>query len=416
MKPVGSVADSSGKTVESSWAQDARNDAGRRLDSTGLPKRRDEYWKFTRPDALIEPVGEVDILGKETSSVFQGIDRLKVKCVDGEFNLSGTGQPNLQLQLLKEALGDEYHWAEKVFGELESDGQKRVPRPFASMNTLRATEGLALRASGYVANPVAVTYNRESLCSDTFVRHVIRVESGAELTFLEAGPVAARFNKVIEVEVEDGGLFRHVCIQGRDHGRLHVSHVFAKLGAESSLKSFTLTANGKLMRNEFVVNLAGNYGRAHLSGAAIGDGEFHHDDTVFVEHSGVHCESRQVFKKVLRNGAKGVFQGKILVNPGAQKTDGYQISQALLLDGASQFLAKPELEIYADDVACSHGSTCGAIDEDALFYLRSRGIPLSDAKDMLILSFLADVFDEIDDERLAAGIVDLLRDWLSRHR
>ena len=113
---------------------------------------------------------------------------------------------------------------------------------------------------------------------------------------------------------------------------------------------------------------------AHVAGACVGEGDFHHDDTVFVTHDAVGCESRQVFKKVLRGGAVGVFQGKILVKPGAQKTDGYQISQGLLLDETSQFLAKPELEIYADDVACSHGSTSGAVDEDMLFYLTSRGI------------------------------------------
>jgi Fe-S cluster assembly protein SufD len=120
---------------------------------------------------------------------------------------------------------------------------------------------------------------------------------------------------------------------------------------------------------------------------ALGDGDFHHDDTVFVTHDAVGCESRQVFKKVLRNGAVGVFQGKILVKKGAQKTDGYQISQSLLLDDDSQFLAKPELEIYADDVACSHGSTSGAIDEDGLFYLRSRGVPRGMATDLLTIAF-----------------------------
>ncbi len=156
--------------------------------------------------------------------------------------------------------------------------------------------------------------------------------------------------------------------------------------------------NGVLTRNEVVIEMAGDNGVAHVAGAALGDGDFHHDDTVFVTHDAVGCESRQVFKKVLRNGATGVFQGKILVKPGAQKTDGYQISQALLLDEDSQFLAKPELEIYADDVACSHGSTTGAIDETALFYLRSRGVPLNDAQDLLVLAFLAEAIDEIEDE------------------
>ena len=127
----------------------------------------------------------------------------------------------------------------------------------------------------------------------------------------------------------------------------------------------------------------------------------------------MNCESRQVFKKVLRKGAVGVFQGKILVKAGAQRTDGYQISQSLLLDDDSQFLAKPELEIYADDVACSHGSTSGAIDEQALFYLRSRGVPEAKAVDLLTLSFVAEAIEEIEDEDLAQDILDHLTETLS---
>jgi Fe-S cluster assembly protein SufD len=165
-----------------------------------------------------------------------------------------------------------------------------------------------------------------------------------------------------------------------------------------------------------VLELTGDDAVAHVAGAALGDGDFHHDDTVFITHDAVNCESRQVFKKVLRNGATGVFQGKILVKAGAQKTDGYQISQSLLLDGDSQFLAKPELEIYADDVACSHGSTSGAIDETALFYLRSRGVPTAEATDLLTLAFLAEAVEEIDDEVLRDEIVDRLQGWLERRR
>jgi Fe-S cluster assembly protein SufD len=128
----------------------------------------------------------------------------------------------------------------------------------------------------------------------------------------------------------------------------------------------------------------------------------------------VNCESRQVYKKVLRNGAVGVFQGKILVKAGAQKTDGYQISQGLLLDENSTFQAKPELEIYADDVACSHGSTVGAIDETALFYLTSRGIPRREAQDILTLAFLGEAIDEVEDEAIAADILRVLEGWMAR--
>ena len=153
-----------------------------------------------------------------------------------------------------------------------------------------------------------------------------------------------------------------------------------------------------------------------MAGACVGDGEFHHDDTVFVTHDAVNCESRQVFKKVLRNGATGVFQGKILVQPDAQKTDGYQISQGLLLDDDSNFLAKPELEIYADDVACSHGSTCGAIDDGALFYLRSRGVPKAEAQDLLVLAFLAEAIDEVADEAIRDLLTERLESWMARRR
>ncbi|MDP5335497.1 MAG: SufD family Fe-S cluster assembly protein, partial [Paracoccaceae bacterium] len=231
---------------------------------------------------------------------------------------------------------------------------------------------------------------------------------------LENGPAAARFNKCMEVEIADGAAFHHVRAQGRDHERRAVTHLFARLGAESTFKSFTLTANGVLTRNEAFIELTGDNAVAHIAGAAMGDGAFHHDDTVFITHDAVNCESRQVFKKVLRNGAVGVFQGKILVKEGAQKTDGYQISQSLLLDGDSQFLAKPELEIYADDVACSHGSTSGAIDMDALYYLRSRGVPRKEATDLLVLSFLAEAVDEIEDEGLREEIVSRLTGWLDR--
>ena len=177
-----------------------------------------------------------------------------------------------------------------------------------------------------------------------------------------------------------------------------------------------MTVNGVMTRNEVIVEFGGDDAVAHIAGACLGDGDFHHDDTVFVTHDARNCESRQVFTKVLRNGATGVFQGKILVNRVAQKTDGYQISQSLLLDDDSQFLAKPELEIYADDVVCSHGSTSGAIDETGLFYLRSRGIPEGPATDLMVIAFLAETIAEIENADIAEDISSRLISWLDRRR
>jgi Fe-S cluster assembly protein SufD len=280
-------------------------------------------------------------------------------------------------------------------------------------------QGVVIRATGTVARPLCIRHTHRDPSSDAMLHHCIRIDAGASLTLLEKNVPAARASTVMEVDVAAGGTFHHVRDQGRTPERSGIASTFARLGAGATFKAFTLSLNGAATRNEAVVTFAGDGAVAHVAGAAVGDGAarpFHHDDTVFVTHDAVGCESRQVFKKVLRNGAVGVFQGKILVKQGAQKTDGYQISQSLLLDDASQFLAKPELEIYADDVACSHGSTSGAIDEVALFYLRSRGVPRQAAENLLVLSFLAAALDEIEDPALRADLLARLDGWLGRHR
>lgn len=405
------------------FAAEARRDALARLREMGLPTRRDEYWRFTDPkelNAVDAPRAAVFDAGEP--ELFGAIGALRLVFVDGVFSVADSDDPALagvEIQRLAEADEADIHWAKSLYGTLESRGQSPVVRPFAALNTAAARDGILIRVTGKVDRPVHVIYRHASDDSDAILHHCIRVEEGADFTLIETGAAAARLNSVMEVDVAPAARFHHVRVQGRDHERRAVTHIFARVAEGALFKSFTLAFNGQLTRNECVIELTGDEAVAHVAGAALGDGKtgpFHQDDTVFVTHGAERCESRQVFKKVLKNGAVGVFQGKILVRPGAQKTDGYQISQSLLLDGDSQFLAKPELEIYADDVKCSHGSTTGAIDETALFYLRSRGVPKEDAIAMLVMSFLADAIEEIDDERLAAEIVERLEAWLQRRK
>jgi Fe-S cluster assembly protein SufD len=402
------------------WLAAARAEALGRLAAMGLPARRDEYWRYTDPASLVAaeaPEAAPFSAGDETP-IFDGIDRLKLVFVDGVFDPAQSDDlalAGIEIERLAEAGDKDIHWAQGTFGVLEARGQIPVQRPLAALATAHATDGVLIRVTGRAARPVALHYVHESATSDAILHHCVKVEAGAALTLLESGPGAARLTKVLEVEVADGAEFHHVRVQGRDHERRAATHVFARLGAKSEFRSFTLTANGRMTRNEAVIELTGDEGRAHVAGAAVGDGDFHHDDTVFVTHAAEACESRQVFKKVLMNGATGVFQGKILVKAGAQKTDGYQISQSLLLHEDSQFLAKPELEIYADDVKCSHGSTSGAIDETALFYLQSRGVPRQAAQALLVLAFLAEAIEEIADETIAEDIRGRLEAWLARH-
>ncbi len=402
------------------WISAARKDALARVQTMGLPQRRDEYWKFTRPDTLTDvEAPRAEAFHADEQEIFGDVDRVKIVFVDGVFDpqeSSDLAAEGVKIERLAEASSADIHWVRDLYGVLETRGQSPVERPLAALNSAAATDGVLIHVTGKASKPINLIYLHESDTSDVMLHHVIKLDAGAELTLLENGPAAARFNDVLEVEVGDGAAFHHVRTQGRDHQRRAATHIFARLGTESVFKSFTMTANGALTRNECIIELLGDDASAHVAGASMGDGDFHDDDTVFVTHDALRCESRQVYKKVLRNGATGVFQGKILVKAGAQKTDGYQISQSLLLDEDSQFLAKPELEIYADDVICSHGSTSGAIDEDAMYYLRARGVPKGIATDLLTLAFLAEAVDEIADIDLQDEIKALLEGWLERRR
>lgn len=400
----------------------ARADALVRLRAMGLPGSRDEYWRYTDPRPFNAPLpAPIPVEGKSPDSpLFTDLDSIRLVFVDGLFDaaessdLAGEG---LEIDVLSVAdrVGD--HWARELYGTLEAAGQSPVRRPFAALNTAAATGGVLIRVTGKASKPVHILHRRASADADVCWHHVIRLEEGAELTLLETGMVGARSNGMIEADLAAGARLNHIAAKRAGHQKLGFSAIFARVAARAQFKSFSLSVNGTLMRHEGVIDFVGDDAVAHIAAAVLGDGAkgaFHHDDTVFVTHGAERCESRQVFKKVLKNGAQGVFQGKILVKPGAQKTDGYQISQALLLDEDSQFLAKPELEIYADDVVCSHGSTTGALDETALFYLRSRGVPKDRAIVLLVLSFLADALAEVEDENLRDQINDRLEAWLTR--
>lgn len=396
----------------------ARAAAAARLRAMGLPRPRDEYWRYTDPAPF--NAASPTLLPLDTrvdSALFADVDRLRLTFVDGRFDPAESDDlalSGVEILPLSRAEAQPGHWVAEAYGRLEAASQRPVPRPFAALNTATATDGAVIRVTGVVTKPVQIVYRRSDPAADVVCHHVLRLDDGAELTLLENGLVGARGNVVIEADLAPGARLHHIAAHRAGHARVAVTHLFARVAEGAALKSFTLSLDGAHVRSEAMVEMAGDDAVAHVAGAVLGNGEgFHHDDTIFVTHGALNGESRQVFKKVLKNGATGVFQGKILVKPGAQKTDGYQISQALLLDEKSQFLAKPELEIYADDVRCSHGSTTGAIDETAMFYLRSRGVPQEQAIVLLVLSFLADALAEIEDEALRERVSARLEQWLT---
>ncbi|MHA1527631.1 MAG: Fe-S cluster assembly protein SufD [Alphaproteobacteria bacterium] len=398
---------------EAGWAREARAAARTRLLEAGAPARRDEYWKYTDPAGLTAPLAVVGATDArpEFESQFGATQPRRARFVNGRYrpDLSDDlAQDGLSVATLGETLSHDLGFARDLFGKLEAAGQEKVARPLAALNTACATEGLVLHATGAVAEPLHLRHDQVG-DGASLLHHLIRVERGASLVVLESGTVT---NMVLEVDIADGASFQHVRIQqGKRAGS--ASHIFARLGAETRFKTFTLTTDGEMTRNEVVMEFTGDNASGHIAGAVLGKGASHIDNTVFVTHGSENCESRQVFKNVLTGKARGIFQGKIFVRQGAQKTDGYQISQAVLLGEGAEFSVKPELEIYADDVKCSHGSTTGRLDETAMFYLRSRGVPEREAEAMLVAAFANAAFEEIGDEALADAMRAHAERWMA---
>jgi Fe-S cluster assembly protein SufD len=192
----------------------------------------------------------------------------------------------------------------------------------------------------------------------------------------------------------------------------HLASTHARLGSKADYLAVQFAVGGTLSRLQTFVTYEGEGTRAHFYGCQLMRGRQHCDMTLVIDHAAVGCESREHVKAVVDGHAQGVFQAKVIVRPGAQKTDGRQMAQALLLSDTAEFDAKPELEIYADDVKCNHGATTGALDEDLLFYLRARGIPEPEARALLIHAFIGEMLERVEHEGLRQALEAKAAEWL----
>ena len=245
----------------------------------------------------------------------------------------------------------------------------------------------------------------------------IILEEGAELTLLEQhiGQGAYWKNMATEIVIGPNARLNHIRSQEDSNQAIQTNMVHITMERDSHLNSFSLNLGGKLTRHDIHAVLNGPNIECSLNGISLLQGKQHGDTTILMEHAAPHCRSNQFYRTILADESRGVFQGKVHVHKVAQKTDGYQLSNTLLLSPKAEMDTKPELEIYADDVKCSHGSTSGAIDDVALFYLQSRGVPRRRAQALLVLAFLAEAIEEIADETIAEDIRARLERWLARH-
>jgi len=246
----------------------------------------------------------------------------------------------------------------------------------------------------------------------------VSLGEGASLTLIEtaAGPAAARYlhNPVFEIEVAQGARMNHGRLQMEGQAAFFLSTVYARVATGGTYDNFTLNAGAKLARNEIHVALNGTKAEAHMNGVQLATDGQHLDTTTALDHAAPDCATRQTYKTVLSGRSRGVFQGKILVRQIAQKTDGYQMNQALLLSPDAEIDSKPQLEIYADDVKCSHGATVGALDSEQVFFLRARGIPEAQAKAMLVEAFLTEAVEAVADEDIRAALGTAVAAWWQR--
>ena len=242
----------------------------------------------------------------------------------------------------------------------------------------------------------------------------IDVEAGAELMLIERHAGEGAYWKNIRTQITLGkkAKMTHYRIQEDSVDAVHTNMVDICAEEGSEYNSFTLTKGAKLSRQDIKARLIGENAKLFLNGVNILKDQQIGDTTILIEHEAPHCESDQFFRNVLDDRARGVFQGKVHVHKPAQKTDANQLCKSILLSPRAEMDTKPELEIYADDVVCSHGATTGQIDDMQMFYMRSRGIKKSDAKMLLIKAFLAEASDKVLDEKIRLTIEEKIEKWL----
>ncbi len=244
----------------------------------------------------------------------------------------------------------------------------------------------------------------------------VTLEEGSNLTLVERheGSGAYWKNMVTEIIVGPNAQFNHIRVQNDGQHAVHTNMVRVTVERDGTYNGFALNVGGKLMRHEMHAILNGPNIVCSFNGLNLVQGVQHTDTTILMEHKAPHCRSNQFYRSVLDDASRCVFQGKVHVHKIAQKTDGYQLSNAILLSDKAEMDTKPELEIYADDVKCSHGATTGQLDEEPLFYLRSRGLTDAQARLLLMDAFVDEVVDKIEDENFKAIVKTQAETWLHK--
>ncbi|HWG58201.1 MAG TPA: Fe-S cluster assembly protein SufD [Candidatus Acidoferrales bacterium] len=391
------------------WLRSLREEAFARFCEMGFPTTRAEDWRFTSVSAIAQtrfrlPRRGAASVSAETLAACQVPGAAcRLVFIDGSFisHLSDSGKLPESVRVANLAAEIESHPREL---EPHLGRYLNIQRDaFASLNTAFLEDGayIRIRPGAALAAPIHLLFlstgGSEPLASHP--RNLIVAEAGSEITVIEEyaslAPGVALCNTATEIVAGDNAVVTHYMIEREDVQSFNVSTLRIQQGQDANVASHSILAGGAIVRNNVHPVLAGQGGECLINGLFIGSGRQHLDNYMLVEHASPHCGSRQFYNGILDQHAHGVFHGRIIVHKDAQKTDAKQTNRNLLLSDDAQVDTKPQLEIYADDVKCTHGATIGQIEENALFYLRSRGIDEASARRLLLLAFASECVERM---------------------
>lgn len=381
------------------------------LKNSGLPTRRIEAWHYTDLRTLMRtipaPVAAAPSL-EVIDPLVEGAQVLPVRqgAADGGVSIEGVAVSSFVDALLD---------GSAVAGLTALGSDDAIGRINSSL--VRDGYQIAVPAGAVVEAPIELQILHGA--GQVHTRFPVTFGAGSKATVIErhrslAGE-AALISSISEVTLEDGAEAVWIILQEQGTEDIHLGQIRVKLGTDAKLRLFVINAGGKLVRQELRINVDGEGSELMLRGVNLLGQETHTDVTLVLGHNVPNTNSTETFRNVVFDRAKGVFQGMIRVAPDAQKTDAKMACNTLLLTDDGEFSVKPELEIFADDVICGHGATVSDIDKNHLYYLQSRGIPEKTARAMLVNAFVAEVVEELEEEKLVEALEGVISAWLEKH-
>jgi len=402
-------------------ARRVRDDAFSFVAAKGLPNRRVEDWKYTDLRALMREASpladaptEGDVEAAKALLPLAEVAARRIVFVNGRLAPGLSDMDGLENGLSIAPL------AVALAGDpVSALALKGLPADNAAvaLNTAFVADGLVIAVADGVsiARPIHVANVQTGAGCASYGRILVSVGKGASVTLIEShvGEAGTRqTNSLIGLDLADDAAVSHVKLQDEGLGTLHLATLAARIGAQARFHSVTLAAGSVAARQQIYLAFAGDKASAEVLGAGFAGGQRHLDTTLVIDHATLGCSSRELFKTALDGQARSVFQGRIVVHPGAQKTDGKMMANALLLSEDAEADAKPELEIFADDVVCGHGATVGQLDDELLFYLMARGVPKQEAEALLVQAFVGEAFEAIEDDGLREAFASRAERWL----